>query len=278
MRLADFILSNKEPILTEWDAFAQSCAPASGSMDMIALRDHAEQMLTVIAADLAEPQSRAEQSAKSKGQGPDIEGDTPTAAEDHGAERAESGFTVEQMVAEYRALRATVIRLWTKSVGTLETEHIEDLTRFSEAVDQALAEAVSKYNHEVEQSKELFLGILGHDLRLPLGAIQTSATFMLETGDLQDPHKMLAQRVATSARRTVAMVGDLLDFTRGRLGGGIPIECVDEISLYSAHRDARGLPRLLGRSPHEPSLGKPGHERGPARQAGSGDLCRGERR
>ena len=41
MRLADFIQGNREPILAEWEAFARSCAPASGAMDVRALRDHA---------------------------------------------------------------------------------------------------------------------------------------------------------------------------------------------------------------------------------------------
>ena len=56
MRLADFILQNRESILVEWEAFARTCAPASGSMDITALRDHASEMLTVIAKDLATPQ------------------------------------------------------------------------------------------------------------------------------------------------------------------------------------------------------------------------------
>lgn len=67
MRLADFILSDREPILAEWEAFARTCAPASGTMDVVALRDHADQMLTAIAADLQTPQDRFEQSEKSKG-------------------------------------------------------------------------------------------------------------------------------------------------------------------------------------------------------------------
>ena len=61
MRLSEFILANREPILAEWEAFARTCAPASGSMDIDSLRDHADQMLTVIAADLNTPQDKSEQ-------------------------------------------------------------------------------------------------------------------------------------------------------------------------------------------------------------------------
>lgn len=235
MRLADFILANREPILVEWEVFARSCAPASGPMDVPALRDHADAMLTVIAADLATPQGRRAQAEKSKGQGPDTS-TTPTAAEEHGTGRARSGFTVGQMVAEYRALRASVIRLWTAAEGALDASDIEDLTRFNEAVDQALAESVLRFNEDVERAKETFLAILGHDLRTPLGAIQTSAAFLLETAALDAVERGLLARIAGSATRSVTMVGDLLDFTRSHLGDGIPI-ARGEVDLDQVIRD-----------------------------------------
>ena len=224
MRLADFIRAHREPILAEWDAFARSCVPSAGTMSMSSLRDHANDMLTVIADDLDSPQSRREQSEKSKGHAPATAMGLATAAGEHGAGRAGSGFTVEQMVAEYRALRASVIRLWTRASGELAAADIEDLTRFNEAVDQSLAESVSRFNHDVEEAKETFIAILGHDLRTPLGAIYSSAKFMLETGELDEPHRSLTTRIVGSAERTLKMVGELLDFTRGRLGGGIPIQ------------------------------------------------------
>ncbi len=88
MRLADFILANREPILAEWESFARTCAPASFTMDITALRDHADQMLTVIAADLATPQTDREQSQKSKGDGSDSVSEALTAAGELGTGRA----------------------------------------------------------------------------------------------------------------------------------------------------------------------------------------------
>ena len=221
MRLSEFILTHREPILSEWVTFARACAPAG--MDIEGLRDHANEMLTVIAADLATPQDEHAQSEKSKGRAPVDSAADVTAAEHHGAARAESGFSPEQMIAEYRALRASVIRLWTASKGEFVASDFVDLNRFNEAVDQSLAESIAEYNQNIEQSKEMFLAILGHDMRTPLGAIHTSAKFMLETGELKEPHRSLTERIALAATRTLKMVGDLLDFTRSRLGGGIPV-------------------------------------------------------
>jgi signal transduction histidine kinase len=253
-RLSAFILANREPILVEWEAFARTCAPASGAMDVEALRDHANEMLTVIAADLDTPQGGRAQREKSMGNAPADDG--VTAAEEHGAGRAESGFSVEQMISEYRALRASVVRLWTKARGAVTPADVDDLTRFNEAIDQSLSESISRYSEDLAYSKEMFLAILGHDLRTPLGAVLTSAKFMLETQELKEPTLTLTSRIASSATRMVHMIGDLLDFTRSRLGGGIPIvrapavmgkvvhDVVDEIAAAHPGRtvqvDARG--------------------------------------
>jgi signal transduction histidine kinase len=224
MRLADFILKNRAAILTEWEEFAQSCGPASGSMSLKALSDHASEMLTVIAEDLKTPQGGAAQQEKSKGHAPAPETSERTAAEKHGTGRAESGFTVDQMVAEYRALRASVIRLWTKGQAEVTPTDLEDLIRFNEAIDQSLAESTARFTQDLDHSKEMFLAILGHDLRTPLGAAMTSAKFMLETRELEEPHLTLTKRIVSSTTRMNQMVGALLDFTRSRLGGGIPVD------------------------------------------------------
>ena len=118
VRLAEFIGANSESILLEWVEFAKSCAPAAKLMDEAALRDHALAMLTTIAADLRTSQTDLQQSEKSKGNSDSTAADPDTAAEIHGADRAWSGFTVGEMVSEYRALRASVIRLWIKASGT----------------------------------------------------------------------------------------------------------------------------------------------------------------
>lgn len=223
MRLAEFIETNSEPILAEWVEFARTCGPAD-TMDLAALRDDAVEMLQIIVLDLRKHQTEAEQTKKSKGKAVEPAGDAETPAEVHGAGRAESGFTLQEMVSEYRALRASVIRLWTRAAGGLTREEdIDDLMRFNEAIDQALAESVTRYTEDLDHSKEMFVAILGHDLRTPLGAVIMASEFMLDLGELKEPSLTLTTRIARSARRMNRMVADLLDFTRSRLGSGLPI-------------------------------------------------------
>jgi signal transduction histidine kinase len=237
VRLADFIETNTEPILAEWVTFAESCGPAAHAMDRAELRDHALAMLKVMIVDLRTPQTPAEQTSKSKGESDADGAGGETAAEVHGSGRAGSGFTVGEMVSEYRALRASVIRLWTKAYGTLVGDDLNDLLRFNEAIDQAIAESIARYTIDLDRSKETFLAVLGHDLRTPIGAIITSTQFMLDTGELLEPHLTLTTRMARSAKRMNKMVGDLLDFTRTQFGGGIPI-VRGEMDLGREARDA----------------------------------------
>ncbi|UZE20166.1 sensor histidine kinase [Pseudomonas sp. B21-054] len=222
MRLADFILDNIEPILQAWEDFAKTITPASEGMDSVALRDHAEQMLRTIAADLRTSQTRKERIAKSHGDAPATDAETP--AETHAIIRQSSGFTVEQMVSEYRALRTSVLMLWMPQTQLDHKQVMDDLIRFNEAVDQALAESVVSYSAAVDAARNIFLGILGHDLRSPLGAILLSSEVLLRAGDLPAKATKISSRIYTSVKRATKIVGDLLDFTRTQLGSGIPVQ------------------------------------------------------
>ena len=225
-RLATFIRENIEPILAEWETFARSL-PGGATMDIAALRDHAKEMLGVIARDLDRPQTSREQADKSKGRSDADDGATLTAAQEHGAGRAGSGFTVAQMVSEFRALRASVVHLWTRTQTKVGIDDLEDVTRFNEAIDQAIAESITRYTHEIGQSKELFLAVLGHDLRSPLGAIITSSRFILDTQNVGEPALTLVTRISSSARRMNQLVADLLELTRTGFGESMPIARVE---------------------------------------------------
>ena len=222
MRLAHFIRDDVEPILAEWETFARSIAPVD-TMDVAALRDHAKEMLLVIAADLERPQTDLAQDEKARGERDAGEQRGVTAAQEHGAGRAASGFSVGEMVAEFRALRASVTRLWISDHAAEAATDLEDLIRFNEAIDQAIAESVSRFSQTIAGTRDRFLAILSHDLRTPLGAIITSMRFMLDAGGLEEPHRTLATRVASSARRMNQLVLDLVEFTRTRLGDFIPL-------------------------------------------------------
>ena len=170
MKLSKFIIENMEAILTEWESFAETILPAAETMDSLALRDHAKQILEAVAKDIETTQTAQEQSDKSK----DLcarPGGKETAATTHGALRHLAGFDLKQLGSEYRALRASVIRMWKAQLAELGDSEFNDMMRFNEAIDEALAASIVRYSDEVDRSRQTFLAILGHDLRSPLNSI-----------------------------------------------------------------------------------------------------------
>ncbi|WP_081465882.1 ATP-binding protein [Stigmatella aurantiaca] len=76
---------------------------------------------------------------------------------------------------------------------------------------------------QTAEFRERFMGVVSHDLRNPLNAILLSANVLLRTDGVHANHAKVARRIVASGERMVRMIGELLDFTRGRLGGGIPV-------------------------------------------------------
>lgn len=77
--------------------------------------------------------------------------------------------------------------------------------------------------HEAAEVRERLIGILGHDLRGPLGTMIMSGEHMLARGELSPEDARLASRVVSSGQRMARMITQILDFTRARVGGGFEL-------------------------------------------------------
>jgi len=221
MSLAEFITDNMELILMEWETFAESVLPAGASMTSLVLRDHAPQILDAVVKDITTAQTRDAQAEKSKGRAPRVPGSPATAAQTHAVLRAQSGCDINQLVAEYRALRASVLRLWIDACP-LDEASGKEIIRFDEAIDQAIAESVGDFHAQVEQSRNLFLGMLGHDMRTPLNAIVATAS-LLRAINAGEQVSAAAARLIRSGASMRVLLDDLVDFNRTHLGLGIKV-------------------------------------------------------
>jgi signal transduction histidine kinase len=130
---------------------------------------------------------------------------------------------IDQMVSEYRALRTSVLKLWVAQHTTLASTDIEDLTRFNEAIDQAVTDSVAHYTKTINHSRELFLGILGHHLRHPIGAVSLAARHMERSGITDPKQAKVVSEILKSAERATRILDDLLDLTRSSFGTDIPL-------------------------------------------------------
>ncbi|MBD2111745.1 MULTISPECIES: sensor histidine kinase, partial [Cyanophyceae] len=141
----------------------------------------------------------------------------------HGVARMGSGFDIMEVISEYRALRASVLRLWTESHPQFDINDVNDITRFNESIDQSLAAAVGSYTDRVNQSRRMFLAILGHDLRDPLNGISMAAQLIARTAN-QDPSSPQALSIIEKNTEVVTrLISDLIDFASTGAGSTIPL-------------------------------------------------------
>jgi len=98
--------------------------------------------------------------------------------------------------------------------------------------------AARKAAEQADRMKEEFIAVLGHDLRTPLNAIMLAAESHV-VSDALEPCRETSRRIKSSAGRMSRLIESVVDFTRSRLGGGIPIkrELVDMAELCRAPLD-----------------------------------------
>jgi len=223
MTFSAFIKANLDAIVADWESFARQL-PAGRTMSTLALRDHSREILLAIADDMEVGQSDQERAEQSQDIVP-TEASTTTAAAEHGALRQLAGFDLVQLFAEFRALRASVLAFWQRADGAKTgCSSIDEITRFNEGLDKALAQSVQRYSSEVAASRDMFLAVLGHDLRGPLTGIGLSAMLLAKPGLSDAARQLAAARIKRASRDMNRLITDLLEYTRTRLGAGIPIE------------------------------------------------------
>ncbi|MET0981021.1 MAG: sensor histidine kinase [Telluria sp.] len=231
MNISPFITDNMEQILVEWEAFAATFGAVADNMSSKELRDHARQILQFVAEDIQTTESTEQTHEKSHGLGPST-ASGETASSIHGRLRYASGFSLLQLIAEYRALRASVLKLWQRESSEMRSDlradmaadRTRDMMRFNESIDQSLAEAAVAYSDKTNETRDIFLAILGHDLRSPLAATSTAGSYLSRPGAFDDQVRQIGVRVKRSAATMNGMVNDLLGLARTQLGNGIPIE------------------------------------------------------
>jgi signal transduction histidine kinase len=238
MRLATFIEDNVSTIVDEAEQYARSVGVDRDMLSREALRDHLPDVLKVIVADMQTAQSGEAARLKSLGEFPPAASSGRTSAQTHAGMRLDDGFNIVQMVSEYRALRASVLRLWSE-VATRDEHSLVDVGRFNEAIDQAVAESVDYFAQEVERWRNVFLGVLGHELRGPLSAILLSSELLRRMG-MDSPISQSVAQIIRGGERMRSLLDDLLDFNRTSLGFGLLITrrevdlaqaCASEIEL-----------------------------------------------
>jgi GAF domain-containing protein len=111
--------------------------------------------------------------------------------------------------------------------ASLIASQLETQMRHEQATTALLDE------REAGELREQFIAILGHDLRNPLQAVYAGCELLEQK--IADPRlSAIASRIKTNVRRMSALIDDVLDFARGRLGGGLNVELTEVESINFA--------------------------------------------
>ncbi|CAG9193602.1 Histidine kinase [Paraburkholderia caribensis] len=222
MSLADFIEADLSGLIEDWTSYALSLSQDDTQLTETQLRNSAADILTAIATDMRETQNYAQQESKSRGGTHAPNSDFDRVARLHAEDRLSHGFSINDVVAEFRSLRATVLRRWEKRSPS-GAAAFQEMIRFNEAIDQVLAESVRHYAQRTERIRDLFAGVLAHDLRSPMGAMLNGAEVLLHDEGLSFAGARAVAFVQRGAMRMKQMIDDLLIFTRTRLGDALPV-------------------------------------------------------
>jgi signal transduction histidine kinase len=207
-----FVRAHADEIIREWTRQVQCEVPEDCRLSRPAVIDHMPELLTAI-SDW-------------------IDGDHAGAtrrfdrlAEGHAVQRLGFGVSLESLAEEYAVMREVVLTKLLELPATTEAIR-EDLIRLNQGMDKAIMESVRRYAQRRDELRERFIGILGHDLRNPLGAITMAGELLVRDDQLPPRYLAAGARILRSTDRMTRMITELLGFAQGQLGGGIPAEPV----------------------------------------------------
>jgi signal transduction histidine kinase len=209
--LAAFIRENKQQILDRW-VIAVSTLPSAQGTPRRTVLNHVPDILD----NLADAIDRDDVTSAPLYGLPNV----------HAALRLREGYDLRQVVAEYRALRRVIHEMYSESeaISAQSRPTMRPLRVMHSALDAAIGDAVDQFAVDRDRAREIFIAMLGHDLRAPLHAIVVGGELLSRRKDALDAAALkVAGQIRSSAMRMEKMIGDLLDFARGRFGGGLPI-------------------------------------------------------
>jgi signal transduction histidine kinase len=219
MQLVKFVRQHPDEIEREWEAFARGMSESSKDLDVPTLRNHLREILSAIADDMQTSQSGTEQTAKSHGEKRIVALDRVTAI--HARMRVDNGFSLRHIIAEYRALRASILRLYAEHTGS--EADLNEITRFNETIDQSVARVLEYYEELSTAHSMRLIGALVHDIRNPLGTIELAAQVLVERG--ADAAKL--SRITRSVQQAQRLIDDLAIYIRSRFAVGLPLVRTD---------------------------------------------------
>lgn len=258
-RISSLLHEHHELLIEQWIQLVLSDpqVPEANRLSELDLRDHIPRLLARM-RELLVAQAANEAA---------IQVGIAHPAQAHALHRFANGYTLAHAMREMTHFRATVVDLCGREGARLEGEEAKHLQAMIDAALVTVAvemEQAARNELEIERERlrqevefrERFMGILGHDLRNPLSAVVNAATLLHESDYVPATDAWILQRITKSADRMTRMISDLLDVTRARNGGLVPLRpsrvdlrmiCLQVIEEFKLiYQDRRVLVRSTG--------------------------------
>jgi signal transduction histidine kinase len=167
-------------------------------------------------------------------------------AQGHALQRLGHGVNLATLSTEYQVLRNVILEHLLRVESSTAVR--VSLVRLNDGIDYAVNEAIRRYSTRRDEIRERFVGILGHDLRNPLNALNLAAVAIASTPCSEAKHHRMGATIQRSADRMMRMISDVIDFAHAHLGNGIPAvpkhcnmgdiceEAAQELRLGHPHR------------------------------------------
>lgn len=210
--LAEFVRENQHALIESWMERVREAGQGVGQ-PVPELRDHMPKMIEALAQALETGVLKPDS----------IEAITGI----HAIGRVGKQYDIRELVDEYRLLRRELLEAVHAAPPIPDSARapLKCIAIMNEALDMAIGHAAQLYSSERERARDVFIGMLGHDLRTPLSVIKLSTQSLLRKGgELAQDEQKLLHRILQSAARTEKMIADLLEFARTHLGGEVPLE------------------------------------------------------
>lgn len=149
---------------------------------------------------------------------------TPAADKDApGSEMAAAAAVADQkLLSDLREANEKLL------LATLRAQELTELAEAAQASAELANERLRDSERELRDTaefRERLLGIIGHDLRGPLGAISMAAQLLITEGHTdRDSVRTLVEFLLKSVRRMDRMIKQLFQFTHARFGNRMPLE------------------------------------------------------
>ena len=196
--LANLIKKERQTLLSQWRLQVREL-PSARHLDTPTLNDHMPNLLDELATELKSnseltiPEVLLEESPR-----------------EHGLQRLQEAFDIEEVVAEYNILRGCLHDLATVNDIKLQGQPFHVINRvFDHAIGLALETYATQQALEVKKRRDEYLAFVAHDLRTPLFAISLAGR-VLEQSLPKRGYGEDAEQMLKSLRRSVQQLEGLV--------------------------------------------------------------------